>query len=235
MDRLKPAIASPASFFNSEHRGLQNIIGWHVPKLAAKGVVVGVAIATPIAASSGRATPGSRHPLVLALRILGRFVTNPPWTRCVQMLCSRLFYSSISSAEAGDTRNNADGTNSSECGLRRDLRDDRACAQRLPFIVDRYCRQPIHVARSRSSAKHARDPTRPSATLLSGRPAARDAERGKGTGDLYCYTPERDRFKIRIWQSTSLGSTWGRRAVVRPNWPRAGVACAAAASNRNCR
>ena len=47
---------------------------------------------------------------------------------------------------AGDTRNNADGTNSSECELRRDVRDDRACAQRLPFLVEWNSGQPIHVA-----------------------------------------------------------------------------------------
>jgi hypothetical protein len=48
----------------------------------------------------------------------------------------------------GETRNYADGTNSSEFELRRRVRNDRAFARSrwLPFVVKRYRRQSIHVA-----------------------------------------------------------------------------------------
>ena len=129
MDRLKPAIASPASFF----------------RMIWQSCTQGVCLLRCHFDRSNASRPGHA--------VSKRYARG-------------LFYSSTSSAELGDTRNNADGTSSSECELRRDVRTGCACArpQRLPLVVERYRRQPLHVARPRSAAEYPcdRNPVRPS-------------------------------------------------------------------------
>lgn len=114
--------------------------------------------------------------------------SNPAWTQVVDSLCSPVFYSSSSPVSQGETRNYADGTNSSEYQVRRGMRDNCAIVrpQRMPVVIERDRRQSLHVSRPRSATIHACSPARPGSALLSGRPVAGDAEFYESDSSCQC-------------------------------------------------
>src|SRR5262249_10915493 len=143
--------------------------------------------------------------------------------------------SSTSPVGTGDTRNYTDGTSSSECELRRNVRNDRGCALRLSLFVKWHRRQPVYGARSSSAAEYACDPARPSATLLPRRPAARDAKRCKSTCNVDCRTSHGIGDTNSVRSDTYLDPIWGRGSASDagdcPSRPR-GATTAATSGNR---